>query len=420
MPKAPFALLALPALTAIALVACSGGGSGPSQDGVAAANPYPGYSSEIYAGTENWLCHPDQAEVDDVCAADLRTTAVAMDGQASELGFAAAQDAPFDCFYVYPTTSLDLGTNSDLNPGPQERQTTASQFARYGEVCRTFAPVYRQLTLTRLATTVLTGFLPGELEALGIPPEALDTAYGDVLDAFREYVANQSNGRGFLLVGHSQGSGLLRRLVAEEIEPNDALHERLIGAHLLGTSVAVPRGKDVGGDFQRTPACREADQFGCVVSYASFRAGDPQLDSPRFGTTADADTVALCTHPAALAGGEADLEMRIPFRLPPVYQTLLIPRGSGGPYQSRLQNRRINTPYYAAPGQIRGECVLDANDTSYLEVRIDPEPEGPRADDYPGEFLGGTGWGLHLADVSLAQQDLVDLAGRQGNAWRNR
>lgn len=418
MPKAR---RLLPALTALVLVACSGSQNGTPQDSAAtAANPYPGYSSDIYGGTENWLCHPDQSSLDDVCATDLRTTAVAEDGQASELGFAAAQEAPFDCFYVYPTASADPGTNSDLNPGPQERQTTATQFARYGEVCRTFAPVYRQLTLTRLAGAVLTSFLPGELDALGIPQEALETAYGDVVDAFREYIANNSDGRGFLLVGHSQGSGLLRRLVAEEIETNDALFERFIGAHLMGTSVAVPRGKDIGGDFQRTPACRDADQFGCVVSYASYREGDPQLDSARFGTTPDADTVALCTNPAALAGGEADLAMRIPFSLPPVYQTLLIPRGSGGPYQSRLQNSSIDTPFYAVPGQIRGECVLDADDTSYFEVRIDPEPEGPRADDYPGEFLGGTGWGLHLADVSLAQQDLVDLAGRQGNAWRNR
>lgn len=380
------------------------------------ANPFAGYVSDIYDGTSNWLCHPELADEDNACVTDLSTSSVAQDGAATRLDFTPASNAPFDCFYVYPTASADPTTNSDLNPGPQEIETTATQFARYAEVCRTFAPVYRQLTLTRLAATVLTGPLLGT----PVPQEALEIAYADVVDAFREYVGNLSDGRGYLLVGHSQGSGLLRRLVAEEIEPSDALHARLIGAHLLGTSVAVPRNADVGGDFMRTPACRAPDQFGCVVSYASYRAGDPQLDDPRFGTTANPDTLALCNHPAALAGGEADLSMRIPFRLPPVYQTLLIPRGSGGPYQDRLQNALLDTPYYAVPGQIRGACVVDANDTSYLEIRIDPELEGPRADDYPGEFLGGTGWGLHLADVSIAQQDLVDLAGRQGHAWLNR
>ena len=221
-------------------------------------------------------------------------------------------------------------------------------------------------------------------------------------------------------VGHSQGSGLLRRLIAEVIEPDDWLHERLIGAHLMGTSVAVPPDADVGGDFRRTPACRAPDQTGCVVSYASFRAGDPQLDDPRFGTTADPDTRALCTNPAQLAGGAAALSPQMPRSYAPAYQALVIPRGSGGPYASRARNLALDTPYFTVPGQIRAECVLDANGTSYLEIRIQADPDDPRADDYPGEFLGGIGWGLHLADVALAQQDLVDLAGRQGHAWLSR
>ncbi|MCK5769943.1 DUF3089 domain-containing protein [Algiphilus sp.] len=399
----------------VVLTGCGGDGGQGSSDGNA-GNPFDGYVSANYEGPDNWLCHPQLADASDVCATDLRSTSVAADGTASEIAFLPAADAPFDCFYVYPTTSVDPGRNSDFNPGAQERDTVASQFARYGEVCRTFAPVYRQITLSRLAVSVLTGPLLGG----GIPEAAAELAYGDVLDAFRRYIAADNNGRGFVLVGHSQGSGLLRRLIAEVIEPDDWLHERLIGAHLMGTSVAVPPGADVGGDFRRTPACRAADQTGCVVSYASFRAGDPQLDDPRFGTTADPDTRALCTNPAQLAGGEAALSPQMPRSYPPAYQALVIPRGSGGPYASRARNLALDTPYFTVPEQIRAECVLDANGTSYLEIRIQADPEDPRADDYPGEFLGGIGWGLHLADVALAQQDLVDLAGRQGHAWLSR
>ena len=56
-----------------------------------------------------------------------------------------------DCFYVYPTVSLDPGVNSDLQPGEEEVRTVVGQFARFRTACRTFAPLYRQMTLTALA-----------------------------------------------------------------------------------------------------------------------------------------------------------------------------------------------------------------------------------------------------------------------------
>ena len=54
------------------------------------------------------------------------------------------------------------------------------------------------------------------------------------------------------------------------------------------------------------------------------------------------------------------------------------------------------------------------------EATILANPDDPRADDYPGEFIGGTNWGLHLIDVSIAQGDLVRLAGQQARAYLGR
>jgi hypothetical protein len=401
-------------LLAGSLVAC--GGSSDSGGG-AAARPsmMVGALSDQYTPLSRWICHPDLPDSDDACATGMETLSVAASGEATVLPFERATDPGFDCFYAYPTASLDPGQNSDLFPGPQERQVTQVQFARYGEHCRTFAPVYRQRTLTSLAAAVAAGTL---IDLQG-SAEALELAYSDVREAFRHYLADQNNGRGVLLVGHSQGASLLRRLIAEEIENDPVLRDRLIGAHLLGTSVAVPIGEDVGGSFARTPACRSASQTGCVISYASYRAGDPQLDAPLFGTTVSPLTEALCVNPAALAGGSSALDVRFPRRQPPAFETLLIPRGSGGPYQDITANLLLTDPYFTVPGQISGQCVRDANGTHYLEVTVAPEPDGPRANDYPGEFLGGIGWGLHLIDVSLTQGNLVRVAGQQGEAWEN-
>lgn len=49
-------------------------------------------------------------------------------------------------------------------------------------------------------------------------PISFDLAYTDVLAAFRNYLANDNQGRGFVLVGHSQGAFHLSRLVKEEID----------------------------------------------------------------------------------------------------------------------------------------------------------------------------------------------------------
>ncbi|MGK3882473.1 DUF3089 domain-containing protein, partial [Enterococcus faecium] len=86
-------------------------------------------------------------------------------------------------------------------------------------------------------------------------------AYDDVKRAWQHYLAADNHGRGVVLIGHSQGSGILKQLIAEEIDGKPA-QKLLISAMLMGTNVAVPAGKDVGGDFKAGPLCRKADQTG--------------------------------------------------------------------------------------------------------------------------------------------------------------
>ena len=70
-----------------------------------------------------------------------------------------------------------------------------------------------------------------------------------MLDAWNHYLKNDNNGRGVVLIGHSQGSGVLSQLIRNEID-GKPIQSRIISALLLGTNVAVPKGKDVGGAFK--------------------------------------------------------------------------------------------------------------------------------------------------------------------------
>ena len=79
------------------------------------------------------------------------------------------------------------------------------------------------------------------------------------LAAWRDYLAHYNHGRGFVLIGHSQGAYILERLIREQIEGSPALRKRLVSAILLGGSVSVEKGSDTGGTFRKLPVCRRAD-----------------------------------------------------------------------------------------------------------------------------------------------------------------
>lgn len=370
-----------------------------------------------YNAPDTWLCHPSLPAQDNVCLRDQSVISVAANGSSSVTEGYVDSNPAVDCFYVYPTASMDLTASSNLNPDAQEKDTTAIQFGRYAEACRTFAPVYRQRTLTYLGLGALGDGLVKEETMM----QANETAYADVRDAFKNYIANDNDGRGFLLVGHSQGARLLARLVQEEIETDAALQQQMVSAHLIGTDISVPAGGVVGGTFYSTPLCTSANQNGCVVAYSTFRRDDPELATPKFGTPPADGYEAACTHPAALAGGSEELAARLPFDQPYAFDVLLKAQGSGGPYERWWDNLKAKRQanFYSVPGQFRGECVRDKQGTHYLEVTIESNENDPRADNYRGELIVVKGWGLHLVDINIAQGDLVQLAHDQIQHWLN-
>jgi hypothetical protein len=353
-----------------------------------------------YRDAANWLCRPGG---DDACAVDLTTTVVAANGKLSREAFAADPKAPIDCFYVYPTVSNDSTPNSDMTAGPEERSVIRSQFARFASQCRPFAPLYRQVTLTALRA------------GIGGQPMAVDRAlgYNDVLAAWNDYLEHDNGGRGFVLIGHSQGSGVLTQLIRNEID-GKPIQKQMVSALLLGTNVAVPRGQDTGGAFQHVPLCRAANQSGCVVTYVTFRDTIPPPENSRFGKVPGDGMMAGCTNPAGLAGGKGELHAYLSAG----------GRGNGSaaepaPWVTPAQ--AIDTPFVSVPGLLTGECVAD--DTfSYLKVTVNADASDPRTDEIAGDVVTGgviaKDWGLHLIDVSVAMGNLVDLVKRQAKAYR--
>jgi pimeloyl-ACP methyl ester carboxylesterase len=351
-----------------------------------------------YRQAANWLCRPGRA---DACTENLDATVIAADGSRRVERFVPAKNPKFDCFYVYPTISNDAGGNSDLVAGPEERRVVQLQAARFRSQCRVFAPMYRQVTLSALKAVIGGGSANFDR----------DLAYADVKAAWDAYLANDNGGRGVVLIGHSQGSLILTQLIAREID-GKPVQDRLVSAMLIGSTVPVPEGKDVGGVFRSIPLCGAGHQFGCVVTYASFRADFPPPADSRFAKGDRAGVEAGCTNPAGLGGGRAAADAYLSAAGTIMGAASTPPWGKDG--------APVTTPFVRVPGLIATQCIRK-DGFHYLAVTTQGDPADPRTDTIGGDVQAGTqilrGWGLHLIDMNVVQGDLVRLAGVQAAAW---
>lgn len=352
-----------------------------------------------YGKTENWLCLPGRQ---DACAIDQTTTIVEADGKTSVEAFKPAADPAYDCFYIYPTVSTDPGGNSDMIIDEAERRVVEQQLARFGGQCRLFAPMYRQVTLAALRK-VMMGQAAGDGEL----------AYGDVRDAWRHYLASDNKGRGVVLIGHSQGSRILVRLLAEEVDGKPA-QKRMISAFILGMNTPV----DAAGNYGAIPLCLKADQAGCIVTYVSFRETSPPPATSRFGRTDEQGRRAGCVNPAALLAGKSSTDEA-------TLHSYLSTKGflSSGEPKAFAKDVTVSTPFVSMPGLISARCASDG-DFTYLAVKVNAEPADPRTDEITGDIMVGgqvlKDWGLHLIDVNLEMGDLNALAARQAKAYAGR
>jgi Protein of unknown function (DUF3089) len=342
-------------------------------------------ASAASSGGTVWLCRPGLK--DNPCTASLTTTVVRGNGSRSVQRFSPTKNPPVDCFYVYPTVSLQGTLNANLDVDPEERTVATQQASRFSQVCRVYAPIYPQLTETAVAQGA-------------INPRTTAVAYRGLLAAWNDYLAHDNHGRGVVVIGHSQGAALLIGLIKREIDPNPGERHLLVSALLMGGNVAVPKNKVVGGDFAHIPACQANAQTGCVIAYSTFNA-PPPADSyyGRLSTSINAhDGIeptsltglqVLCTNPASLNGGSAPL---VPYF-----------RSDG----------QVSTPWVSYPNLYRARCRT-AQGASWLQVTSTAR----RGDSRPlVQQTSGPASGLHPDDVNLALGNLIDVVRSESAAY---
>src|SRR4051794_30528306 len=329
-----------------------------------------------------WLCAPGVKS--NPCLPSFKTSVFSTWNSTARVTIPkAAKNAKIDCFYVYPTVSNQNANVATKAVDPEIKDIALFQASRYSTACRVFAPIYRQITVPALSRKPA--------------PTAAEQAIGDkdLLEAWKQYMSKYNKGRGFVLLGHSQGSFRLTTLIQKQIDKNAKVRKHLISAVLLGGNLTAKDGSDRGGSFQNLPTCKSTTQLHCLVAFSSYNQTPPA--NSLFGRTPRSGQHVVCTNPASLsANAPIDFDSIVPSK--PFAPGTLI---AAGIQLLHVEYPKVSTPWIEATSAFSGRCSTDGG-ASFLDVKSN---EGTPVPDASPDAT----WGLHLLDANIAQGDLVKL-----------
>lgn len=345
-----------------------------------------------YNKASAWACRPDVKG--DACDIDLTAVEMLPDGTNKIVPFAPAENPAVDCFYVYPTVDMGLrpGLHEDLTDKEKPFQTAGIQAARFAEVCRLYAPLYRQVRIgTYGADETTRDFY-------------LEAAYKDVEAAFDHYLTHDNAGRPFVLLSHSQGSHMVSRLLRRRIEKDPSLLEKLVVALPIGGHLGTDQNGKIGGSFQTIPVCTSKEEVGCVLGYRSYPPG-----TPKTGRDASLKEGAkgVCVHPG-------DPGTNGPAPLSRTY------------FPTRLRRTDLpaeiteKAPFVLYRDFYEARCVA-YGDVQVLEIKKRNIAGDSRTN--PIDFdtvLTRSTLGLHIYDMQFAMGDLIDTVRIRAEAWERK
>ncbi len=373
-----------------ALVVCASGCAAT----IPASTPPPPATPTRYEPPSAWLCRPDLPT--DACRGDLDATELRADGTRVVVPFVPASNPSVDCFYVYPTVDMGLVADNhvDFSDTSRMRDVARAQVARFGSVCRIFAPLYRQASIGTY------------FRSLNEREHRLDFAFADVLAAFRWYLAKVPPDRPVVLIGHSQGGDMIGRLLHELFDGDPAMRERLVVAMPIGWRVEVADGQTTGGTFANIPLCTSDDELGCIVTFRTFRdngrAREWDHDAPPGRRSA-------CVNPADVANGT---RRWLSGALFPTHSAFV---------EATPGAAVVTTPYIVLPDFYAARCADGVNRFRYLAVAEAPAPGDTRKAPIDLDALvWKTKLGLHILDMQLAQGDLIALVARKAEVAAKR
>jgi len=227
-----------------------------------------------YNLSHNWMCHPVLKTTDVARQYDLKLTVLYSDtSHKFDTIYPNYTDTLVDIFYMYPTINMDTDTS---NTAIDNIDTAVAQFVYreqagiYAQYGRVFAPYYKQATIG-----VFLMHTPTEPDKLKLA-HYMETAYMDVEAAFDNYLQNYNKGHKIILIGHSQGSDMMRFLLHRRFDNNPVLKSQLVVALSGGEpNYAATDGSRTGGSLEHIKTLDSSLplESGCIISWRSWKNG---------------------------------------------------------------------------------------------------------------------------------------------------
>lgn len=234
-------------------------------------NPRSAFDSKVtpaapdYANPANWAALPDRVDLSD------RTPNPALKDNQST--------AKVDVFFLYPTTLTEDVKDGDHWNGDvtdvklndkTDKSSILYQASAFNGAGKIYAPRYRQAHYYSFVTK-------DKISA----DRALDTAYTDVVAAFKYYLKHYNHGRPFILAGHSQGARHAMWIARDFIE-GTPLEKQLVAAYFAGWPVPETW-------FKSLKPCDAPDDTGCFCSWRTFERN--------YGLKKAFEKEVICTNP---------------------------------------------------------------------------------------------------------------------------
>ena len=173
-------------------------------------------------------------------------------------------DKLIDIFYVYPALDFadvnfkgdtmlytDISLKEERNKAFNNQQMNKMVFA--SNKYNFYSPYYRQIMINT--------YLKGDSSQIN---KLSSISYDDIRNAFNYYMKHYNNGRPFILLGHSEGTMLLIRLLENNM--TDEQFERMIAAYMIGYYIT-------DAELQKYPKriipAQDSSDIHCIILFNS-------------------------------------------------------------------------------------------------------------------------------------------------------
>ncbi|CAB4869745.1 unannotated protein [freshwater metagenome] len=215
--------------------------------------------SGAHAATEpvKWICPPTGPTS---CVGATTTELIPLTGDTIATTYQPPAKPVADCFFLYPTMSPAKSWNAPNRVTRSIRRAVRAMALPFTRTCRLVVPVYQQVTSSHLAVAAPTAK----------DRAAIEVAYQSVLRGWRAYLKVTPSTRPVILVGFSQGAGMLSQLLRREIAPNPKQLHRVILSELVGGGLTITSPRSVTDGLAGIALCPHIGRIRCAIAFDAF------------------------------------------------------------------------------------------------------------------------------------------------------